>query len=136
MVRIDVSYCGDLRCEAEHGPSHMRLMTDAPVDNQGRGEAFSPTDLVATALGTCVSTIMGIYARRQGLSLAGLRVAVDKEMSAVSPRRISRLTLTIDMPAELAPKDRQALERCLENCPVRLSLHPEVVIAATFRYPD
>ena len=136
MVRIDVSYAGDLRCEAEHGPSHMRLTTDAPVDNQGRGEAFSPTDLTAAALGTCATTIMGIYARNRSLSLEGLRVRVEKEMTAIPPRRIARISLTFDLPAGLTPDHRRALERCLETCPVRLSLHPEVEVVATFNYPD
>ena len=91
-VTIDVEYVGDLHCEAVHGPSGIRLMTDAPVDNGGKGEAFSPTDLAATALGTCLVTIMGIVAQRHGWDLTGTRVRVVKEMTAVPMRRIGALT--------------------------------------------
>jgi putative redox protein len=92
MVRIDIEYTGDLHCEARHAPSGMSLETDAPVDNQGRGQSFSPTDLVATALGTCMATIMGIVARKNGWDIEGTRMAVDKQMTSAPPRRIDRLS--------------------------------------------
>jgi putative redox protein len=89
-----------------HGPSQTTLTTDAPVDNQGKGESFSPTDLVATALGTCIFTIMGIVAEREKIDLAGMRIAVQKEMSAEPPRRIARLTVRIQMPSGLGARQK------------------------------
>lgn len=136
MVPICITYHGDLRCEAVHGPSRVQLVTDAPVDNQGKGESFSPTDLVATAYGTCMTTIMGIVARREGLVLDGLRVDVEKHMTAALPRRIARLVLAFSMPAGLAREARAKLEAASRTCPVALSLHPDVQVVATFSYPD
>jgi putative redox protein len=126
MVRISVEYQGDLHCAAVHGPSGAQLQTDAPVDNQGRGETFSPTDLVATAFASCFLTIMGITARREGIPLEGTRATVDKEMTAEGPRRIARLTLHLHMsiPRSADPKD--VLERAGRACPVARSLHPDV----------
>lgn len=123
---MDVTYLGDLRCEAVHGPSGSVLRTDAPVDNQGRGELFSPTDLVATALGSCLLTIMGIVARRHGLELAGARARVAKEMSTTPPRRIARLTVTLDIPPGVPDDVKPLLEHALRACPVLQSLHPEI----------
>jgi putative redox protein len=135
MVPITVTYQGDLRCEAEHGPSRQRLTTDAPKDNQGKGEAFSPTDLVATALGACMTTIMGIVARRDGLKIDGLRVAVEKHMTAAPPRRIARIVLRFSMPAGIPVERRRPLEAAARACPVGLSLHPEVQVEDVFVYP-
>jgi putative redox protein len=135
-VTIDVEYVGDLHCEAVHGPSGSRLTTDAPVDNGGKGEAFSPTDLAATALGACLVTIMGILARRHGWDLTGTRVRVLKEMTSVPMRRIGALTATISIPAGrvTAPADRVLLERGAETCPVRQSLHPDVKVTMEFEW--
>jgi putative redox protein len=135
-VTIEIAYLGGLHCEAVHGPSHNRLMTDAPVDNGGKGEAYSPTDLVATALGTCLVTVMGIVAERHQLDLGGTRVRVVKEMTAVPTRRIGALTATITIPngARLAECDRALLERTADLCPVRQSLHPDVKVTMTFDY--
>src|SRR2546423_14836482 len=88
MVRVDVEYTGSLHCDATHGPSRSKIETDAPTDNRGKGEAFSPTDLVATALGTCISTTMGLKAVELGVDLRGMTVSVQKEMSRAAPRRI------------------------------------------------
>src|SRR6185503_1785804 len=98
----DVSYDGELHCSAVHGPSSARLSTDAPVDNQGRGEAFSPTDLVATALGTCMATVMGIQARKRGSDLPGMRIHVKKHMTREPLRRIARLDVDVSVPSEVA----------------------------------
>jgi putative redox protein len=135
-VTIDVEYVGDLHTEAVHGPSGNRLVTDAPVDNGGKGEAFSPTDLAATALGTCLVTIMGIIARRHGWDLTGTRVRVLKEMTSVPIRRIGALTATISIPAGRVtdPADRVLLERGAETCPVRQSLHPDVKVTMVFEW--
>src|SRR5467141_672960 len=91
MFNVSIKYTGDLHCEATHGPSKSKLATDAPADNKGKGEAFSPTDLVATALGTCISTTMGIKAELLGVDLRGMKVSVQKEMSNDAPRRIVTL---------------------------------------------
>src|SRR5947199_2164863 len=109
MVQIDITYQGDLRCQAKHAPSGKTLLTDAPVDNMGKGESFSPTDLVATALGTCMLTIMGIVASRHNLDISGTKVTVIKEMATVPFRRIGKLTVTIKVPRELAEADRKRL---------------------------
>lgn len=127
MVEIDVVYQGELHCEATHGPSGSRIATDAPRDNEGKGEAFSPTDLVGAALGACMVTIMGIYARRSGIDLAGTRVRVVKEMTSQPVRRIARLGVTITVPTKgLDERHRRALEQAARTCPVHASLHPDV----------
>lgn len=135
MVRIDLAYEGELRVAATHAPSGRTLTTDAPVDNEGKGESFSPTDLVATALGACMLTIMGIVARRKGIRLEGARASVEKEMSA-DPRRIARLTVLFRMPAGLPPEHRKLLENAAFTCPVHKSLLPEVETPVAFEYPD
>ena len=106
MVNIQIEYQGDLRCKATHGPSGSELSTDAPKDNQGRGESFSPTDLVATALGTCMLTIMGIAARTFNIDISGATATVEKEMTATLPRRIERLTVTIQVPHSPSQADK------------------------------
>lgn len=126
MVTISIDYEGDLRCAATHGPSGRSLQTDAPVDNHGRGESFSPTDLVATALGTCMATIMGIFAQRHDIDLRGMKITVTKEMSSDAPRRISRLATKIEVPLAPDHPKRSALENAAATCPVHQSLHPDV----------
>ncbi len=133
-VEIDITYEGDLHCRAVHGPSGAVIQTDAPVDNQGRGEAFSPTDLLATSLGVCMMTVMGIYARRKSIDLTGTRVHVVKEMIADPDRRIGALTLTFDLPASVPEEWRAALERAGMTCPVHHSLHLLVRRDIEFRY--
>ena len=135
MVQIDVTYRGGLRCEAVHGPSGQRLVTDAPVDNRGKGESFSPTDLVATALGTCIPTVMGIVAEREKIDLTGMRVTVTKEMSPQPPRRIAKLTTRIIMPAGLEEKQKVKLEKAAHTCPVHQTLQGNVEMPIEFVYP-
>lgn len=135
MVKITGEYQGELHCTARHEPSGNLLVTDAPKDNQGRGEAFSPTDLVATAFGTCVATTMAIAARKHGVELTGFRYEVTKEMSADAPRRISRLTLNVWLPANVNQVGREILERAAHGCPVHRSLAPEVEKLITFHEP-
>jgi putative redox protein len=136
VVKIEIVYEGGLRTTARHAPSGATLSTDAPVDNEGQGERFSPTDLVAAALGTCMLTVMGIASRRKGLALEGARVRVEKHMVADPVRRIGRLGVTFEMPAGLSAGDRQLLENAARTCPVHKSLHPEVETLLSFRYPD
>jgi putative redox protein len=125
-VRIDINYQGQLRSTATHAPSQTSLVTDAPVDNHGRGESFSPTDLVATALGTCMVTVMGIFAERHGIDLRGTTVTVHKEMTLTPVRRIARLTTEVRLPLPANHPHREVLERAALTCPVHQSLHPDV----------
>lgn len=131
MVRIDVVYEGDLHTAAVHGPSGAALSTDAPVDNQGRGESYSPTDLLATAFGSCMMTIMGIAARREGWDLAGTRIAVEKHMKE-EPRRVGRLVARFEMPKGLPEKAHVVLQNAARTCPVAKSIHPEIELDVTF----
>ena len=132
MVTITMEYQGGLRCQAAHTPSKTTLVTDAPVDNMGKGESFSPTDLVATALGTCMLTTMGIVAARHAWAIEGSRATVVKEMVADPVRRIGRLKVTLELPAKLEPKAREALERAARTCPVHRSLAENVDIPIEF----
>ena len=134
MVEVTIDYKGELHCEAQHGPSETIIETDAPVDNQGRGEAFSPTDLVATALGTCMATIMGIVARRENVDLAGLRIRVSKEMSADLPRRISQLAVVCQMPIAESDPFSEALQKAAMGCPVNHSIHPEIEVLVKWEW--
>ena len=131
-VLISTTYLGGLRCEATHGPSTSKLLSDAPVDNLGKGESFSPTDLVATAMGTCMATTMGIYAQRQEIDLRGMTVTVEKEMTTEPPRRIARLTVDVRVPVAGTHPHREALERAALNCPVAKSVHPDVALPVRF----
>src|SRR5258708_2709085 len=126
MIQITIQYQGGLRCEATHGPSQNKLITDAPVDNHGKGESFSPTDLVATALGVCMATVMGIYAEAHAIDLRGMKVTVGKEMTQVPVRRIARLSCEIVVPLPATHPRREALERAALTCRVHQSLHPDV----------
>ena len=127
MVAIQMEYEGDLHCKAVHGPSGTELSTDAPKDNQGRGESFSPTDTVATALGTCMLTTMGILARTLNLDIAGSTATVEKEMAS-SPRRIERLSVKIHVPHAFGEEDKLKLRRAAETCPVMKSIHPDIEV--------
>jgi len=122
MVRVDIVYRGELRCEGTHEPSGRRLVTDAPRDNRGRGESFSPTDLVATALGSCMLTICGLLARERGWDLEGASVAVEKHMRADPVRRIAKLEVTLRLPAELPDEARAPLVEAALGCPVAMSI--------------
>jgi len=127
-------YEGHLRTEATHTASGTIIQTDAPVDNHGRGEAFSPTDLVGTALGTCILTTMAIVAERHQVDLVGSSFAMEKIMSQEPPRRIAQLTVELHLPASLSPTDRALMERTAHTCPVALSLNPEIKQEVRFVY--
>ena len=128
---IHCRYTGELHCQAEHGPSGSQLHTDAPSDHAGLGEGFAPTDLVATALGTCVLTIMGIAAKERGWDLEGAELSVEKTMQP-EPRRIASLELSITLPSHLNSSQRQLLQQAANQCPVKLSL--EGAIPMNFRW--
>lgn len=132
MVNISICYTGELHCVATHEPSRSELATDAPVDNNGKGEAFSPTDLVATALGTCMATVMAIAAQRHQIELNGTRVSISKEMSKDMPRRIVRLASEIHLPLPQDHPQRELLEKAALGCPVHHSLHPEIEKPVSF----
>ena len=134
MVEIDIVYNGELRCLATHQPSGTVLATDAPKDNHGKGESFSPTDLVATALGTCMLTIMGIAAQSMQIDLTGTKVVVRKEMAAKPARRIGTLAVTIDVPLSLGEAQRQKVINAAMTCPVHKSMHPDIQMPIDFRW--
>ncbi|MBC6697312.1 OsmC family protein [Hymenobacter puniceus] len=133
MSTATARYTGNLRTEATHTASGTTILTDAPVDNHGRGESFSPTDLVSAALGACMMTIMGIVAARQNLDLTGVTYEVTKHMSA-EPRRIRQIDVQFRLPASLSEKERTILENAAHTCPVALSLHPEIKQEVQFSY--
>jgi putative redox protein len=128
VTLIDSTYLGELRCRSSHGPSGSELDTDAPIDNQGKGERFSPTDLVATALSTCMLTIMGIVAERHGWSLEGCSARVEKTMTSEAPRRIALLSVWVQLPEGLDDQQRAVLRRAAEACPVKRSLQGAVAM--------
>ena len=132
MVRIEASYDGNLRCTATHAPSGNQLITDAPLDNKGKGESFSPTDLLATSMLTCIMTIVAIRADSKNISVEGMTGSVEKSMAA-NPRRISKLELVVNLPSNLSMDDRAWLitEGC--NCPVCVSVSESMEVDVTFQ---
>jgi putative redox protein len=138
MVEAKIAYEGNLRCRALHGPSESLLETDAPIDNMGKGERFSPTDLVGAALATCVLTTIAIVAQRRGFetALLGMQASVRKFMTTEPPRRIARLELDLHLPLRADHPERARIEAAVSGCPVRHSLHPEVVVVDTLTWAD
>ena len=133
-VSVEIAYEGQLRCKAIHGPSRCHVITDAPVDNHGKGAHFSPTDLVATALGTCTLTLLGIVADRHGISLEGTTVKVEKHMVAEPVRRIGRLPVDIYMGQPIEDKYKDRLVKAAETCPVKQSVHPDIDLSINFHW--
>jgi len=125
-----------LHSEAVHTQSGTALQTDAPLDNGGRGESFSPTDLVAAALGTCMTTTMDLYAKRNGLNIDGAKAVVVKQMTSKPVRRIGRLEVVVTVPLPANHPQRAALEKVALNCPVQKSLNPDIEIPVTFSWGD
>jgi putative redox protein len=136
MVPQQTLYLGDLRCASTHGPSSVELITDAPLDNQGKGASFSPTDLVVTALATCIVTTAGILARRENVALEGTKIFSEKHMATEGPRRILKIILRFEMPRGIPTAFRPKFDVVVRTCPVRLSLNPEVTVGVTVNYPD
>jgi putative redox protein len=130
-----VTYLGGLRTEAQHLASQETIITDAPKDNQGKGEAFSPTDLVATALASCMITIMGIKARDLGIDLTGTQAEITKIMGT-EPRRISTLQIQLTFNSSFDSKTQTLLERAALTCPVAHSLHPDIRQEVLFIWPS
>ncbi|TWF39075.1 putative OsmC-like protein [Chitinophaga polysaccharea] len=135
MQTASIIYNGELRTTSTHLQSSTVIETDAPVDNRGKGERFSPTDLVASALGSCMLSIMGIKAMDNGWNIEGTKVSVQKIMGS-DPRRIIGVTIVMDLPAghNLGEKERTILERAALTCPVAKSLHPDLVQDVTFNW--
>ncbi|MES2058613.1 MAG: OsmC family protein [Pseudomonadota bacterium] len=134
MAAVHIEYQGDLHCKAVHGESGTELTTDAPKDNQGRGESFSPTDLLATALGSCILSVMGIKARALNIDIGGATAIVEKEMANTPVRRVHKLAVRIDVPQHLSPEHRHKLEEAAHSCPVHKSMHPDVQIPIEFSW--
>jgi putative redox protein len=126
MVQMTVKYEGSLRCKVTHEQSGGVLYTDAPLDNNGKGEAASPTDLCAAALGSCIATIIGMQMEQHGVDLTGMRVEVQKEMSKYRPRRIIKLSTEVWLPAQLDEKQKRLVELAAKGCPVHHSLSSEI----------
>lgn len=135
MPTITAKYLGNLRVECTHERSGTVLVTDAPVDNKGKGESFSPTDLCAAALGACATTIMGMTAEAHHINVEGLRMEIDKIMSA-SPRRIGEIVVRFVFAHPCTEKEQTLLRRAADTCPVRLTLHPEVKQTLEFVFPE
>ena len=136
MVEVSVCYEGDLHCRSVHGPSAATLPTDAPLDNMGRGQGFSPTDLTATSFGTCMLTTMAIVARKRslGIHLEGSHAIVRKHMTSEAPRRIAKLEAELEIPLPASHPACVVLEEAARTCPVALSLHPEIEKAVNIRW--
>ena len=132
MVRIDATYDGNLRCTATHEPSGKKLITDAPVDNMGKGESFSPTDLLATSMLTCIMTIVAIRADSRQIDVSGMTGSVEKTMAS-GPRRVAKLEIVVNLPSGLDIEDRAWLitEGC--NCPVCVSVSESMEVDVTFQ---
>jgi putative redox protein len=133
MTTAKVTYLGNLRTECEHLKSGATFTTDAPIDNNGKGEAFSPTDTVATGLASCMITTMGIKAATLDLSLDGTTAKVTKTMAA-NPRRISRIDVEIEMPTNVSEKFQKIMENTANTCPVFYSLHPDIEKVIVFNW--
>ena len=132
MATAKIQYQGNLRTEATHLKSSSVLITDAPTDNNGKGEAFSPTDLVATALSSCMITIMGIKARDKGIDITGIKSEMTKVMAS-NPRRISEVIVTLHMPkVDISDRDKALLESVAKACPVAQSIHPDIKQTISF----
>ncbi len=135
-VSIDFDYRGNLRTRAVHGPTGGEIITDAPVDNHGKGEAFSPTDLVAASLGTCIITVMAIAANKRGIEFPGAKAHIEKEMISDPRRRIGRLHGWIEVEGSFTDSERALLERVAHTCPVEESLDSRVEVEIEIRWID
>jgi len=133
MATIETVYLGNLRTEARHTQSGNKLITDAPLDNNGRGEAFSPTDLLAASLGSCMLTIMGIASKTHAINFEEASCSITKIMAS-APRRVSEIHVEITLSTTFTEKERAILEHAAKTCPVFYSLHPDIKKLITFKY--
>lgn len=135
-VKCIATYKGNLECDVLHEQSGSILQTEAPLDNNGKGTKYSPTDLAGAALGSCMLTIMGLVASNDNLNIEGAKAEVSKEMSEGAPRRISKFDVNIILPEGLAITDvqKKKIEAAAKSCPVKASLHPDIEINLNFKY--
>ncbi len=136
MVEMKLVYEGGLHTAAVHGPSRASVDTDAPVDNQGKGESFSPTDLLAASLGTCMLTTMGILADREGWKIDGARARVEKHMALEPRRRVGRIVVECEMPKGVPQAARERLKDAADRCPVASSIHPDTRVELSMHWGD
>lgn len=136
MVQIDVEYIGDLHCKVTHTPSGQIFFTDAPTDNQGKGELISPTDLTAASIGSCIATIMAIRATNAGFDIKGLKISAIKHMVSEPIRHISKVELKIYLPDVYDEKEMAILNNVVKTCPVSRSLAPDVEVVYEFILPE
>ncbi|HSV10491.1 MAG TPA: OsmC family protein [Hanamia sp.] len=134
-MTASIIYKGNLRCEAEHVQSKTTIETDAPTDNRGKGERFSPTDLLCVSLGTCMLTTMGIKADDMNIDISNAKADVTKHMTS-DPRRVSKIEVAVTLPANVNEKERTILERTGTNCPVAKSIHPEILLVLNYQWTD
>jgi len=136
MVEMKITYEGGLHCKAVHGPSGAIIVTDAPVDNHGKGESFSPTDLCAASLGVCMMTVMGIASQDRNIDMKGTVCRIEKHMSSDAPRRIVKINADFSFPVGIPIDKRELLRATAEHCPVAKSLNPEIDVNLKFNFPD
>lgn len=135
MATSKITYNGGLRTTSVHERSGEQIITDAPVDNKGKGEAFSPTDLLATSLGNCMITIVGIAAQEHGFNIDGATCEITKIMASDGPRRVGEIVVNFQFPANnYSEKEKAIIERSAHTCPVAYSLHPDLIKTVTFNY--
>lgn len=135
METVKTKYLGELRTEATHVRSGEKIVTDAPIDNQGKGEYFSPTDMLATALGSCMLTIMGISARTHGFNIDGTEIKITKVMGT-APRRVVEIIVELFFPTDYTPKEKKIIELSAKECPVANSLHPDLKQTLIFHFGE
>lgn len=136
MTKMRTTYIGDLKTEAVHLKSGSKIITEAPEDNNGKGEKFSPTDLFATSLGSCMLTIMGISAQAHNFSIEGTRVEVEKIMAA-NPRRVSEIKLEIHLPRnDYTDREMRLIKAAIKTCPVANSIHPDIIKTISYHFPE
>lgn len=134
MITVKTIYTGGLRTTAKHMRSSDQIITDAPIDNQGKGEAFSPTDLLATSLGSCMLTIMGISAREHGFDIDGTEIEITKIMAS-NPRRVSEVAIDFKFPhSDYSDKEKKLIQLAAKSCPVSQSLHPDLIQTINFNF--
>lgn len=132
-MTASITYKGNLRCEAEHLQSKSTIETDAPTDNRGKGERFSPTDLLCVSLATCMLTTMGIKASDMNVDITNAKAQVTKHMSS-EPRRVAKIEVAVSLPSNINEKERIILERTANNCPVAKSIHPDIQLVLNYNW--
>ena len=132
-MTAEIIYSGNLRCEAKHIQSNSQIETDAPTDNMGNGERFSPTDLLCVSLATCMLTTMGIKADAMDVDISNARAEVTKHMES-NPRRVAKIEVAVSLPGTGSDKEKEILQRTGDNCPVAKSIHPDIVLQISYKW--